>query len=345
MAACTCLLVASSPAAGIRPAVSVGSLRADGVSLAAKSRAAVLELYSLDTRLAAASGQLAAVRSATVTLQVERSQLARRLRIAGRDARLSQQRLAARLRLIYEYGSTSSLELVMGAKSLADALAQVDDYNRVAASNALVLLEVTSSRKQLARLSRALAARSQSLAAASLAASQEVEQLQQLTAARTAYIGQLARQRSLNASRLAVLTAAAQAAAVRSQALARPARPARAEAPVPVPALAPAPVPITAIISAPAVTAVAGGGRTLTVVATGYDLPGRTSTGLPVGWGIAAVDPSVIPLGTHIVIPGYGEAIAADTGPSIVGTTIDLWFPSAAQAYAWGRRTVTIDVH
>ena len=63
------------------------------------------------------------------------------------------------------------------------------------------------------------------------------------------------------------------------------------------------------------------------------------------GWGIAAVDPSVIPLGTHIVIPGYGEAVAADTGASIVGSTIDLWFPSAAQAYAWGRRTVTIAVN
>jgi 3D (Asp-Asp-Asp) domain-containing protein len=82
----------------------------------------------------------------------------------------------------------------------------------------------------------------------------------------------------------------------------------------------------------------------LTVSATAYDLPGRTSTGLPVGWGIAAVDPSVIPLGTHIVIPGYGVAVAADTGSAVVGATIDLWFPTEAQADAWGRRTVTIDV-
>ena len=52
----------------------------------------------------------------------------------------------------------------------------------------------------------------------------------------------------------------------------------------------------------------------------------------------------MIPLGTHMVIPGYGEAVAADTGPAIVGSTIDLWFPTAAQANAWGRRTVTIDV-
>ena len=81
------------------------------------------------------------------------------------------------------------------------------------------------------------------------------------------------------------------------------------------------------------------------MVATGYALPGPTATGLPVGWGIAAVDPSVIPLGTRIVVPGYGVAVAADTGGVVLGATIDLWFPTAAQAYAWGRRTITIALH
>jgi 3D (Asp-Asp-Asp) domain-containing protein len=81
------------------------------------------------------------------------------------------------------------------------------------------------------------------------------------------------------------------------------------------------------------------------VSATGYSLGGSTATGLPVGWGVAAVDPSVIPLGTHMTVPGYGEAIAADTGGAIVGATIDLWFPTTAQAMAWGRRIVTISLH
>ena len=90
-----------------------------------------------------------------------------------------------------------------------------------------------------------------------------------------------------------------------------------------------------------AVSAVTSG-RVLTVVATGYSLPGTTATGLPVGWGVAAVDPSIIPLGTHMNVPGYGDAVAADTGGAVVGNTIDLWFPSVAQANAWGRRVVTI---
>ena len=81
------------------------------------------------------------------------------------------------------------------------------------------------------------------------------------------------------------------------------------------------------------------------MLATGYSLTGTTATGLPVGWGVVAVDPSVIPLGTRMTIPGYGEAVAADTGGASAAPTIDLWFPSAAKALAWGRRTVTITLH
>jgi 3D (Asp-Asp-Asp) domain-containing protein len=46
-----------------------------------------------------------------------------------------------------------------------------------------------------------------------------------------------------------------------------------------------------------------------------------------------------------LTIPGYGDGVAADTGAGIQGTTIDLWFPTTAQAAAWGRRTVTISLH
>jgi 3D (Asp-Asp-Asp) domain-containing protein len=83
----------------------------------------------------------------------------------------------------------------------------------------------------------------------------------------------------------------------------------------------------------------------VTVSSTGYALPGRTATGLPVGWGVVAVDPAVIPLGSRMTVPGYGEGVAADTGSAVRGATIDLWFPTLAQALAWGRRTVTITIH
>jgi len=93
----------------------------------------------------------------------------------------------------------------------------------------------------------------------------------------------------------------------------------------------------------PAPTPAAPG--TLTVTATGYSLAGQTSTGLPVGRGVVAVDPTVIPLGTRVSIPGYGEGVAADTGSGVQGNAIDIWFPTMADAFAWGRRTVTITLH
>jgi 3D (Asp-Asp-Asp) domain-containing protein len=46
-----------------------------------------------------------------------------------------------------------------------------------------------------------------------------------------------------------------------------------------------------------------------------------------------------------MTIPGYGEGVAADTGGAIQGAVIDLWFPNAAAAAGWGRRTVTITLH
>ncbi|MBE0475602.1 MAG: G5 domain-containing protein [Coriobacteriia bacterium] len=88
-------------------------------------------------------------------------------------------------------------------------------------------------------------------------------------------------------------------------------------------------------------------GRRLKVVATAY-APGSggadrtTATGARAGKGVVAVDPSVIPLGTRVYVPGYGNAVAADTGGSISGNRIDLCFDTRAEAMAWGRRTVTI---
>lgn len=77
--------------------------------------------------------------------------------------------------------------------------------------------------------------------------------------------------------------------------------------------------------------------------ATAYTYTGNnTATGTVPAYGTVAVDPSVIPLGTRMYIPGYGYCVARDTGGAIKGTRIDLFFESYAQAIRWGRRSVTI---
>ncbi len=69
---------------------------------------------------------------------------------------------------------------------------------------------------------------------------------------------------------------------------------------------------------------------------------GITAIGLRVRKGIVAVDPSVIPLGTRLYIPGYGEALAADTGGAIKGNRIDLAFESLNECYRFGRRRIRV---
>lgn len=71
---------------------------------------------------------------------------------------------------------------------------------------------------------------------------------------------------------------------------------------------------------------------------------GYTATGLKAQYGIAAVDPTVIPLGTRLYIPGYGFALAADVGGGIKGDRIDLCYNSLAQCETWGLRNVEVYV-
>ena len=90
-----------------------------------------------------------------------------------------------------------------------------------------------------------------------------------------------------------------------------------------------------------------GGGRSVYVSATAYSAydPGngnRTATGTLVRRGVIAVDPSVIPLGTHVFIPGYGEAVAEDIGGAIHGYRIDVAFDTHAEALMFGRQDLEI---
>ena len=69
---------------------------------------------------------------------------------------------------------------------------------------------------------------------------------------------------------------------------------------------------------------------------------GITASGTRATYGVAAVDPSVIPLGSRLYVPGYGEAVAEDTGGAITGYRIDLCMESREQAMAFGRRVITV---
>ena len=71
-------------------------------------------------------------------------------------------------------------------------------------------------------------------------------------------------------------------------------------------------------------------------------LHNRTAMGTLLRRGVIAVDPAVIPLGTRVFIPGYGEAIAEDIGGAIRGNRIDIAFESHEEALSFGRQELEI---
>jgi len=94
-------------------------------------------------------------------------------------------------------------------------------------------------------------------------------------------------------------------------------------------------------------------GREFYVTSTAYtadcsNCSGITATGLNLknnpNAKVIAVDTSVIPLGTKVYVEGYGYAVAADTGGSIKGNKIDVFVPTKADAYKWGRKQVKIRI-
>lgn len=74
----------------------------------------------------------------------------------------------------------------------------------------------------------------------------------------------------------------------------------------------------------------------------GRGVDGTTAIGLRAGYGVVAVDPRVIPLGSRLFIEGYGRAVAGDTGGAIKGHRIDLGFNTAKEAYRFGRKPVRV---
>lgn len=90
------------------------------------------------------------------------------------------------------------------------------------------------------------------------------------------------------------------------------------------------------------------GRETLDMVATAYSpwccrgVDNVTAIGILAGYGVVAVDPTVIPLGSRLYIEGYGYAIAGDTGSRIKGLRVDLGFATKREAIRFGRRPVRV---
>jgi peptidoglycan DL-endopeptidase CwlO len=331
----TAALVASSAARADDPASlrsEAEKLRAQSTGLSAQAHTVLLELYALETQLAGAEARLAALRSKQAELEDEEASARRQLAAARSTLRAAEHALARRLQILYVEGEVDPLAVLLGAESLDEALSALEGLGRMADQDVSILDQVRRARGQLKRSLTALKERQAELQAVVDDAAAERAALAGARAERAGYLADLERQQALNDAAIARLTSRAAAAERRGV------EESSGEA-TPTPVSAPAPA------HAPAPTGPPSPGTRMTVSSTGYCLRGRTSTGIPTGWGVVAVDPAVIPLGTRMTIPGYGEGVAADTGSAVRGAMIDVWFPTCAQALQWGRQLVTITIH
>jgi peptidoglycan DL-endopeptidase CwlO len=305
------------------------SLRSTDDALAAKSRGVVLELFALQSELARAQARASELHArASQVAGEQRSARLNLVRVKGTLAE-AQRRLEQRLRDLYIEGEPDPLAVLLGAESFHDALSAIDNLERIANQDVEIVAGVRRARADVRRALVELDRRSASLRTLQAEADRAVARLLASQAERQGYLASLRRERHLTQTRISALTGQASAAQDKADDL-QGSSGGGGGSPAPPPAPPPAGT---------------GSGRRMTVQATGYALRGTTATGVPTGWGIVAVDPSVIPLGTRMTIPGYGEGVAADTGSAVRGYIIDLWFPSREQALQWGRRTVTITLH
>jgi 3D (Asp-Asp-Asp) domain-containing protein len=252
--------------------------------------------------------ELASLHSRAAALERRRTETRRELAVARQVYTVSQGNLANRLRTVYEQGESDPLAIVLGAKTLDDALSALETAKAATATDRTVVTQARTSRDKYLEVEHRLAARAQELRTLEASVAATANSLASAKAQRISYLRQLAAQRSLNTTQIGSLESRAQAIEAQARRVAiEQAASTQTTAPV---------------ASAPAT----GGPGTLTVSATAYTLPGHTATGAPVGYGVVAVDPSVIPLGTRMTIPGYGEGVAADTAWDDSRLVIDLWF-------------------
>jgi 3D (Asp-Asp-Asp) domain-containing protein/peptidoglycan hydrolase CwlO-like protein len=304
-------------------------------SLTAHERQVLYDLYAEDTAIARArsAADRATARAADLDRELAHARLEASL--ARRALHSAQSRLALRLAAWYREGSPpDAVEIFLGARSLSSAIDQVKLWHTATRMDQSVIIQTTLARARYRTATRSLASARATAQTQHDALIVQLRELEQARAAKAALLASLRREaragqaRAAARRRIVVLVHRAQRATRRSTAIA-PSPP--SDEPTP-----------QVQLTSPAPPAPAHPGGSLTVGSTAYALPGSTATGLPVGQGVCAVDPSVIPLGTRFDVPGYGSCLAADTGPAIVGNRIDVWVATEAAAVAWGRRDVTI---
>ena len=184
--------------------------------LAAQSRGVVLELYSLDSQLARERARLVDLRVRTAAVKADLAVARTQLKVARHSLSRVRLSLARRLALLYEQGDSDPLAVVLGASSVADALANLESMNRIADQDRAVIVQTRKASRTATGLTRKLTRKEHDLQALTDEAAQSTLVLEQSRSQKADYLARVTGLQQLNAASIASLQQ--QALAVESKA-------------------------------------------------------------------------------------------------------------------------------
>jgi len=141
------VLLAAAPAFATPPSIA---------SKQAEAQQVIGQIHELDASLGIVNERLNLANLKLARVQHEIRENSYELGVAQRNLRRSQRTIARRLVTLYTRGDTSTLEVILGARSLVEVLNRLDTENRVSSLDSEVIGQVRTFRSSVRRHAREL---------------------------------------------------------------------------------------------------------------------------------------------------------------------------------------------
>jgi len=270
------------------------------------------EIVASETLVAARKSEIESLRSDLEMLQIQLTELARQKEEMVKDINNKKELLADRMIFTYKYGNNDVAKFIISAKNLNEIVNNMFLFKNIMSREAELIQILRFEKEEFDRISRKSEEKMFEIEVTRASMEEEKEKLEKDIAGNQVLLDQLKGEEKEVQDILS---------AIKSR----------------IAAIQPAGMTLVGEWSLTATAYYAFGSG-------GNDINGNgiTATGLRARKGIVAVDPRIIPLGTKLFIPGYGEALAADTGGWIKNDRIDLCFESLEECFRFGRRKIKV---
>ena len=270
------------------------------------------EIVASETIVAARKSEIESLGSDLEMLQIQLTELARQKEEMAKDINSKKELLADRMIFTYKYGNNDVAKFIISAKNLNEIVNNLFLFKNIMSREAELIQTLRFEKEEFDRISRKSEEKILEIEVTRASMKEEKEKLEKDIAGNQVLLDQLKGEEKEVQDILS---------AIKSR----------------IAAIQPAGMTLVGEWSLTATAYYAFGSG-------GNDINGNgiTATGLRARKGIVAVDPRIIPLGTKLYIPGYGEALAADTGGWIKNDRIDLCFESLEECFKFGRRKIKV---